>query len=395
MIARSTSPLPSAQNLSTGLLVGLVGTGSSFAVVVQGLLAVGASEAQAASGMMALCLSLGLMAIIASWMTRMPISTAWSTPGAALLAASGALEGGFNAAVGAFILSSALLLLAGLFKPLTRLVARIPAALANAMLAGILMGLCLAPVKAIPDHPVEALTIIAVWAVTLRVKRLLAVPLAVLVTLAFIAFEADGSRLQGLTLFTPPVFVTPEFTWSAAVGLALPLFIVTMASQNIPGMAVLAVNGYHPDGGRLFSLSGLFSLLSAPFGGHAVNLAAITAAMAAGEDADPDPALRYRVCLVTGVYYLVFGALAGAATVFITLVPPVLIQAVAGLALIGPLANATMAATRENDTREAAIVTFLVTVSGVSFFQIGGAFWGLIAGGAFLALMRFRRAEPA
>ncbi|MFD1694709.1 benzoate/H(+) symporter BenE family transporter [Roseibium aestuarii] len=395
MIARSTSPLPSAQNLSTGLLVGLVGTGSSFAVVVQGLLAVGASEAQAASGMMALCLSLGLMAIVASWMTRMPISTAWSTPGAALLAASGALEGGFNAAVGAFILSSALLLLAGLFKPLTRLVARIPAALANAMLAGILMGLCLAPVKAIPDHPVEALTIIAVWAVTLRVKRLLAVPLAVLVTLAFIAFEADGSRLQGLTLFTPPVFVTPEFTWSAAVGLALPLFIVTMASQNIPGMAVLAVNGYHPDGGRLFSLSGLFSLLSAPFGGHAVNLAAITAAMAAGEDADPDPALRYRVCLVTGVYYLVFGALAGAATVFITLVPPVLIQAVAGLALIGPLANATMAATRENDTREAAIVTFLVTVSGVSFFQIGGAFWGLIAGGAFLALMRFRRAEPA
>lgn len=385
--------LPSPQNISTGLLVGLVGTGSSFAVVVQGLLAVGASEAQAASGLMALCLTQGAMAIWASLRTKMPISTAWSTPGAALLATSGAIAGGFSSAVGAFILCALLLLVAGLFRPLTRLVTQIPAALANAMLAGILMGLCLAPVKAIPEHPVEALLIILVWAVTYRIKRVLAVPLAVLVTLGLIVFTSDASNLDSLSLFTPLVPVVPTFSWSAAIGLALPLFIVTMASQNIPGMAVLSVNNYHPDGGKLFSLTGLFSLIGAPFGGHAVNLAAITAAMAASEDADPDPKRRYLATVVTGIFYLVFGLFAGAATVFITLVPPVLIQAVAGLALIGPFANATKAATEAAETREAAIITFLVTVSGVSFFQIGGAFWGLLAGGAFLALMRFRRGK--
>ncbi len=384
-------PLPSLQNVSTGLLVGLVGTGSSFAVVVQGLLSAGATEGQAASGMMALCIAQGLMAIVASLATRMPISTAWSTPGAALLVASGAVAGGFSAAVGAFVVCALLLALAGLFKPLTRLVAKIPPALANAMLAGILMGLCLAPVRAIPEHPVQALIIIAVWAVALRFSRLLAVPLAMAVTLGFIAFDADSSQLADLTLFAPPVLVTPTFTWAATIGIAIPLFIVTMASQNIPGMAVLAVNNYRPDGGRMFSLSGFFSLLAAPFGGHAVNLAAITAAMAAGEDADPDPKRRYLATIVTGVFYVVFGVFAGAATVFITLVPPILIQAVAGLALIGPLSNAITAAMKEDTSREAAIITFLVTVSGVSFFQIGGAFWGLIAGGAFLALMRWKR----
>ncbi|WP_417694165.1 benzoate/H(+) symporter BenE family transporter [Roseibium sp.] len=385
--------LPSPQNISTGLLIGLVGAGSSFAVVVQGLIGAGATQSQAASGLMALCLAQGVMAIIASLSLKMPISTAWSTPGAALLATGAAVQGGFEAAVGAFLLSALLVVLAGLFKPMTRIVSAIPMALANAMLAGILMGLCLAPVKAIPDHPVEALLIIAVWAVTLRIKRVLAVPLAMVVTIGLIAWTADSSDLATLSLFTMPELVTPSFTWSAAVGIALPLFIVTMASQNIPGIAVLAVNGYHPNGGKLFSLAGLFSLIAAPFGGHAVNLAAITAAMGAGEEADPDPQRRYLGTTVSGIFYLVFGVFAGAATVFITLVPPILIQAVAGLALIGPLAGAVTGATKDPETREAAMITFLVTVSGVTFFQIGGAFWGLIAGGAFLALMRYQRGQ--
>ena len=173
------------------------------------------------------------------------------------------------------------------------------------------------------------------------------------------------------------------------VGIALPLFIVTMASQNIPGIAVLKVNGYEPDPAPLFATTGVFSLLSAPFGSHAVNLAAITAAMCAGSDAHPDPKKRYWAPIIAGICYVVFGPFAGAVTAFVSLAPPILIQAVAGLALIGAFANSALNAFKDVDSREAAAVTFLVTASGVSFAGISGAFWGLIAGGLVLALARF------
>jgi benzoate membrane transport protein len=385
---------PSLQSFSAGLLASIVGTASSFAVVVQGLLAVGASSDQAASGLMALSIAMGSCAIVAALATRMPISIAWSTPGAALLATGGAVEGGFPAAVGAFILCAFLIIAAGLFRPLGRAVAAIPMPLANAMLAGVLFGLCLAPARAIGEFPTEALTIIVVWAFAFRFRRLYAVPLAVLTTAILIYITADPAQFGGLSVLTRPVLVMPEFTVGAAIGIGLPLFIVTMASQNIPGMAVLSVNNYFPDGGRLFSLTGVFSLLAAPFGGHAVNLAAITAAMCAGEDADPDPKRRYWAAAFSGFFYILFGLVAAAATTFIAAAPPVLIEAVAGLALIGAFANSLMAATREAETREAAILTFLITASGLSFFGVSGAFWGLIAGGGFMALMRFRRNAP-
>ena len=179
------------------------------------------------------------------------------------------------------------------------------------------------------------------------------------------------------------------FTVAGLVGIALPLFIVTMASQNIPGIVVLKVNDYKPNPGPLFAVTGLFSLLSAPFGGHAVNLAAITAAMCAGSDAHPDPARRYWAAINAGVFYVVFGLAAGAVTAFVSLAPPVLIQAVAGLALISAFAGSALNAFKEPDGREAAAVTFLVTASGVSFAGISGAFWGLIAGGLMMALTRF------
>ena len=381
----------SLQAMTAGVLASVVGFGSAFAVVIAGLQGVGASQAEAASGLMALSIFMGLCAIWLSLKTKLPITVAWSTPGAALLATTGTLEGGFAAAVGAFIVSSVLLIAAGLWKPLGRWVAAIPAPLANAMLAGVLLSLCLAPVKAVAELPLLALPIIAAWALMSRINRLYAVPVAVVVTVMAVALTTQVTASQLGSLWPDPVLVMPSFPPAAIVGIALPLFIVTMASQNIPGMAVLNANGYRPNPSPLFATTGLFSLFSAPFGGHAVNLAAITAALCAGEDAHPDPERRYWAAVVSGVVYILFGLMAGAATAFISASPPILIQAVAGLALLGAMGSSLMAAMSDARDREAAIITFLVTASGLTFIGISGAFWGLIAGGAVMALAHWRR----
>jgi benzoate membrane transport protein len=381
--------------LAAGVLAAFVGFASSFAVIIAGLRGVGASQAEAASGLMALSISMGVCAIVLSLKTKMPISIAWSTPGAALLATTGAVAGGFSAAVGAFIVTGVLIGVAGLWKPLGRAVAAIPSPLANAMLAGVLLGLCLAPVRAVAELPALGLAIVVAWAVVARIKRLYAVPVAALLTIALIAATTHLVPDALGSLRPMPVLVTPTFSLAAIVGIALPLFIVTMASQNIPGMAVLNANGYRPDAGRLFWSTGLFSLAAAPLGGHAVNLAAITAALCAGSDAHPEPQRRYWAAVVAGFVYVLFGLIAGAATAFISASPPILIEAVAGLALLGAFGSALLAAMNAPADREAAVITFLVTASGLSFFGISGAFWGLVAGGAVLALTRWRSLPTA
>ena len=373
-----------------GLLSGFVGFASSFAIVLKGLIAVGATPAQAASGLLAAAVAMGLAGIVLSLATRMPVSAAWSTPGAALLASTGAVEGGFAAAVGAFLVTGLLIVAAGLFKPLGRAIAAIPPALANAMLAGVLLGLCLAPARAVAQFPAIALAIVVVWAIVVRINRLLAVPAAVVALLVAMIFQQQTAWPVGIALAPRLELVTPFFTTAAIVGIALPLFLVTMASQNIPGMAVLNANGYRPEAGPLFTTTGVFTLLAAPFGGHAVNLAAITAALCANPDAHPDPSRRYWAAVIAGLTYVAFGLTATAATAFISSSPPILIEAVAGLALLGAFASATYAALREENTREAAVVTFLVTASGLTFLGIGGAFWGLLAGGALYAIDRWR-----
>ncbi|KZS53981.1 MULTISPECIES: benzoate/H(+) symporter BenE family transporter [Rhizobium] len=382
----------SVQALFMGLLTAFVGSASSFAVVLHGLQAVGATDAQAASGLMALSISMGICAIVLSAVTRLPISIAWSTPGAALLASTGAIEGGFNAAVGAFLICAVLIIVAGLFKPLGRAVAAIPAPLANAMLAGVLIGLCFAPVKAIGFNPLFGLPIVVAWIVVGAFKRLWAVPAALAAFALVLAFGVDipEGALRSLEQSLVPTaeIVRPVFNLAGLVSIALPLFIVTMASQNIPGIAVLKVNHYDPKPGPLFAVTGFFSLLSAPFGGHAVNLAAITAAMCAGQDAHTDPKRRYWASLIAGVGYVILGLLAGAVTAFVALAPSILIEAVAGLALVGAFSSSAMSAFQVPDSREAAAITFLVTASGVSFGGISGAFWGLIGGGLMLALSR-------
>ena len=385
----------SAQSLFMGVLTAFVGFASSFAVVLQGLKAVGATDYEAASGLMALSVSMGVCAIVLSAWTKLPVSIAWSTPGAALLATAGTVEGGFAAAVGAFLVCGVLIVIAGLFKPLGRAVAAIPAPLANAMLSGVILGLCFAPFKAIAFDPMLGLPILVAWAAVLAFKRLYAVPAALAAFVLVMVFGVklpDGAMSAWAQSLAPPIeLVAPVFTLPALISIALPLFIVTMASQNIPGIAVLKVNHYDPNPGPLFAVTGLFSLFSAPFGGHAVNLAAITAAMCAGEDAHPDRSKRYWAAIVAGVGYVILGLAAGAVTAFVSLAPPILIQAVAGLALIGAFSGSAVAAFKEPDTREAAAVTFLITASGVSFAGISGAFWGLVAGALMLGFLRISR----
>lgn len=382
----------SVQAIFMGLLTAFAGFASSFAVVLQGLTAAGASDAQAASGLMALAIAMGLCGVILSAATRAPVSIAWSTPGAALLATTGAVDGGFAVAVGAFLVCAVGFVLAGLWKPLGRAIGAIPAPLANAMLAGILVSLCFAPFKAIAFDPLLGLPILLAWIIVGAFNKLLAVPAALAVYFLIVAFALDLPA-QGLsTVYAAAIpsaeFVAPAFSLAGILNIAIPLFIVTMASQNIPGIAVMTSNGFAAKPRLWFIATGIFSVLAAPFGGHAINMAAITAAMCAGEDAHSDPDRRYWAAMVAGMGYIVLGLLAGIVTAFVSIAPAILIQAVAGLALISAFSGATVTAFQDAKTREAAAVTFLVSASGISVAGISGAFWGLIAGGVIMMIKR-------
>ena len=381
------------QPVTAGAITAFVGFASSFAVIIKGLTAVGASDAQAASGLMALSIAMGLAGIALSFWSRMPISCAWSTPGAALLATTGAASGGFSDAVGAFLVVGLLIGAAGLIKPFGRAVAAIPAALANAMLAGILFALCLAPVQAMAAAPLLAAPIIVAWLLVVRWKRVYATPAAAIVAAIVIAWTSHGAPLALADFMPTPIALAPSFSTDAILSLALPLFIVTMASQNLPGFAVLSAYGFRPEPGPPLVVTGLFTLVAAPFGGHAVNLSAITAAMCAAPDAHPDPAKRWIAAVTAGAVYILFGLLAGAVTRFAA-GSPILIEAVAGLALLGAFGSALHNALTDVSEREAALATFLVAASGVSFFGVGGAFWGLMAGGAILVLTRAGASSP-
>ncbi|GAA4181776.1 benzoate/H(+) symporter BenE family transporter [Streptosporangium oxazolinicum] len=369
-----------------GVVTAVVGFASSFAVVLAGLRAVGADQRQAASGLLVLCLANGAVAVWLGLRQRVPIVIAWSTPGAALLVATGTVEGGFPVAVGAFTVSGLLLTAAGLFPVLGRWIAAIPTPIAGAMLAGVLLDLCVAPVRALAEIPLMAGPVVLTWALLSRFARRWAVPVALLVAVAAIALTGPG---LGAVDVRPVLEVTvPSWSAQAMVSIALPLFLVTMASQNVPGMAVLAGYGYRPPLRGILVSTGLASTLGAPLGGHAVNLAAISAALAAGPDADPDPARRWIASVTSGVSMIVLGIGSGLATVLVLLSPPLLVEAVAGLALLGALVSALASAVADPEGREAAAVTFVVTASGLTLLGVGAAFWGLVAGGLMTLLHR-------
>lgn len=386
-----TRAAPPMQTVSTGLVVAIVGFFSSFPIVLQGLAAMGASPAQSASGLMMAAIAMGLTAIGLSFWYRQPISVAWSTPGVALLAVTATPSAGFAEAIGAFLCAGALTVLAGLWKPMGKLAAAIPTSLAQAMLGGVLLPLCIIPFQAAVDLPWQALPVILTWFVAGRINRLFAVPAAVIAAALVVALNAGDTSVVPSRLVAEPVWTMPVFSVASIIGIGIPLFVVTMATQNIPGIAVMRSFGYAPNAGRLFSSVGAASILSAPFGAPATCLAAITAAMCSNEDSHPDASLRYWSAIMGGVFYCLFGLFAVAITGFAIHANPLLMGTLTGIALIGVMANATFAALEIPAEREAAILTFAITASGVSVFGLGAAVWGLLVGGiAYLATNRIR-----
>ena len=392
LVAEPT-PRPSGswvQPVSAGLLAAIVGFASTFTIVLQGLARVGANPSEAASGLLTICVLQGLISIGFSLWWRQPISVVWSTPGAALMIATGLPAGGYPAAVGALLFAAALIVAAGVWSRFGLIVGAIPKSLASAMLAGILFGLCLAPVHAMTEVPVLAAPTILAWALAWRFARIYAVPIALVVTVATVVFVTKLPPGAFAQSWPRPTFTPPMLSLATLGSLGLPLFIVTMASQNVPGLAVLRANGFAPRVGFIFVGTGLLSGICALFGGPLMNLAAITAALCAGPDAHPDPARRYWSTVVAGLAYVVLGLGAGFAAVLVTAAPPLLIQSVAGLALLGSLAGALTASLSNDEERLPAVVTFAVAASGIAVFGIGAPFWALVAGGLLLALARWR-----
>lgn len=390
--AHVTTPTPTSRGhaVVAGVVCGLVGYTSSFAVVLAGLRAVGASAAQATSGLTLLAVTMGLGCMIFSWRTRMPITLAWSTPGAALLASAAVPAGGWAAAVGAFVVAGALLAVLALVRPLARLVAAIPTELASAMLAGVLLVLCVAPFRALAADPAVIAPVIAVWALTLVLVRRWAVPLA-LVAAAVVVLVAGSPDEIGLADLAPVLtWTTPALDPGALLAIAVPLVVVTTTSQNLPGLAVLRSFGYEPDPRPPLLYAGAVTAATAPFGAHAINLAAISAALAAGPEAGPDPHRRWPAGVACGVTYLGCGALTPVVVAVASASPAGLLESIAGLALLGTLAASAAAALGPTEHREAAALTLAVAASGVTIAGVGGAFWGLVAGGTLLTLVRLR-----
>lgn len=344
--------------------------------------------------MLVLCVFQGLLAIGLSLRYRLPLSFAWSTPGAALLVAAHKTTGDFHAAVGAFLLCGVLLLATGLWPWLARTMTRIPRPIASAMLAGILFPICLAPVQAAVQLPLLALPPIVVWLVLTRLAPRWAVAGAVVVTA--VAVVLSGPHIRAVHLLPTIRFVAPTFEPFVLVGLGIPLYIVTMAGQNVPGFAVLRTFGYeHPPARAMLTATGVATSVGSVFGAYALNLSAIVAAMMAGPDADPDPDRRWVATVSSGSAYLLIGLAAGAATALVSASPPILIEAVAGLALLGALISSVTAALDDPEHRVVAIVTFLVVASGIQLVNIGSAFWGLVVGAVVMLVLTLGRRRAA
>lgn len=374
--------------ISSALVAAIVGFGSTLALLIAASDALGATSTQAASWVSAICIAKFFETVYLSWRYRQPIITAWSTAGLALLGASAGFT--VNEAVGAYIITGLLLILTGMFRPLNNFVAKIPNSISAGMLAGILLPFVIGAAKSIGINPTLLLPLVVIFFLV-RLKSPALATLIVLFGGALLAIltgditAAPDLSISGLE------YIAPEFKLSTMIGLAIPLYLVTMASQNLPGIAVLKASGYEPPSGPIISVTGLFSTLTAFFGASTTNLAAITAAICTGPEAHSDPEKRWLTGPVYAVCYLIFAVFGASLLALFDLLPKELIALVAGLALLAPLANATQIAVKEKFENVAAVATFAVTASGIAFYGIGAAFWGLAMGLLILYLNKISR----
>lgn len=375
-----------------GFVAVLVGFTSSVAIVFAAATALGATAAQTTSWMWALGLGMGLTSMGLSLWYREPVLTAWSTPGAALMAGTSGVS--MSDAVGAFVVCGLLIVVAGATRWFERVMNRIPQAVAAALLAGVLARFGLDAVLAVRTAPTLVLSMAAVFLLARRWSPRYAVVLALLAGVLVAALQGQLTGQGVAWQWAQPVWTTPTFTLTSMVSLALPLFIVTMASQNLPGVAALRAAGYQTPVSMPVAATGLASTLLGPFGGYAFNLAAITAAICQGPAAHEDPAKRYTAAVCAGAFYVLIGLVGGAVVGVFQALPRELVLAIAGLALIGTIANALAQALRDEAHRDAAGLTFLVTLSGVTALGVGSAFWGVVAGSIALVVQQLRPPRP-
>lgn len=371
-----------------GFVAVLVGFTSSVVLVFAAAQGLGATPAQTTSWMWALGLGMAVTSIGLSLWTRQPVLTAWSTPGAALLAGTSGF--GMGEAIGAFVVCSALILLAGLTRAFERVMDRIPQAIASALLAGVLARFGLDAVGAVKTAPLLVCAMVLVFLLGRRLWPRYAVPGVLLAGIAVAALQGRLDTGAIVWEMATPVWTAPQFSVGALMGVALPLFVVTMASQNLPGVAAQRAAGYQTPVSSSIAVTGLTGMLLAPFGGYAFNLAAITAAICMGREAHEDPARRYTASVAAGFFYLLLGLAGGAVVGLLQAFPRELVLVVAGLALLGTIAGGLAAALKDEAHRDAAALTFLVTLSGVTLLGIGAAFWAVVAGSIALLMQHYR-----
>ncbi|MBL8563118.1 MAG: benzoate/H(+) symporter BenE family transporter [Gemmobacter sp.] len=377
-----------ASLISAALVAALVGYGSTIALVLAAAAALGATPGQTASWVLAICLGKAAGSAFLSWRAKVPVVLAWSTPGAALIAATEGIS--MAEGVGAFVLAGALVALTGAVKPLGRVVALIPDGIAAGMLAGVLLPFCLKLPAAASALPALILPVIAAFALVRLKNPALAVLAALALGLAA-AFAAGLAHLPPLALPLPHLeFIPPAFNPGVIIGLALPLYLVTMASQNLPGFATIRAAGYEPPVQAGLLTTGGISALIGLFGAHTISMAAITAAICLGDDVHPDRKRRWVVGLVYAGVWVALGLASPLILSLLAAVPPELITAIVALALLGPFMGAAAGAFTAPATRFPAAITLAVTASGTPALGIGAAFWGLIAGLTFHLLDRWK-----
>lgn len=382
-------PLPT---VLSGFVAVLVGYASSAAIIWQAALAAGATTGQIAGWMTALGLAMGVSTLALTLWYRAPVLTAWSTPGAALLVTG--LQGvSIQDAIGVFIVANALIVLCGITGLFARLMKIIPHSLASAMLAGILLRFGLQAFNSLNSELILCGSMLLAWLVLKVIAPRYAVIAAMLVGIAIALVKGDivtdGVNLSPVL----PAFTAPHFSLAHSISIALPLFLVTMASQNAPGIATMKASGYSLPVSPLIVFTGLLALLFSPFGVYSICIAAITAAICQSPEAHPDANRRWLAAAAAGVFYILAGVFGSSITGLMAALPVSWIQMLAGLALLGTISGSLFQALHNEAERDAAIVTFLVTASGLTVLGVGSAFWGLIVGGiCYSVLTLFRRA---
>ena len=379
-----------------GFVAVLVGFTSSVAIVFQAAQSFGATPAQITSWIWALGLGMGLCSLVPSLLLRQPVMVAWSTPGAAVLATAGA-AGSFSMgeAVGAFIVCSLLVILVGATRALERVADRIPMEIASALLAGVLARFGIQAFAAAQTALHLVLLMVGAYLVARRMAARYAVVITLVVGILWVLMTGHMAWSMEPVRLAMPVFVAPQWSVSAIVSLAIPLFVVTMASQNLPGMAVIRASGYELPVSRLITMTGWASLVLAPFGAFALNFSAITAAICMGPEAHEDRSKRYTAAASCGAIYIVIGLFGALVTGLLTSFPKELVVAIAGIALLSTIGNGLASALRDERHREPALITFLVTLSGITLMDIGSAFWGVVAGSLALFVQQYKQSRSA